>query len=483
MKYILLIVALTFSTCVLALEASVDTYVFEEGEKTYLETYIRILNEKVTFLFDESDQTYSSAVEIVLIIKQADKVIHFEKYQLNSPKTDKEMDYLDLKRFVLPSGNYSLSVEISDIEKPENTFGIEKQIHIDNQKGKLHYSDVLLLAEEQPDPDHLSPLTRNGVYMEPIAFNFSDEEDNDLFFYAELYNSILHIKETSFYIKYAIVSGYAGENGADVLMKYKKVNPSKTMPLLLHFDISKLTSGNYHLLMEAYNNRKELLTSVRTDFVKRNPAADLAELEQYNETLDNSFVNQIPADKLDFHLKSLLPIIDSKHHSTHEYVIKKGTDRSKRSFIWKFWTQQTPDAPELGFAKYAQVAEAVHLRFYNTVGYGFETDRGYIYLKYGKPDDVLAVEDEPNTPPYQIWLYHFVPRTNQSHVKFLFFNQSLVTNDFELLHSTCRGEIQNEAWEILLYHNAPEERLGNSIDGTSVGDNWVRRAKKHFNDF
>jgi hypothetical protein len=65
-------------------------------------------------------------------------------------------------------------------------------------------------------------------------------------------------------------------------------------------------------------------------------------------------------------------------------------------------------------------------------------------------------------------------------VKFLFYNPSLGHNDYKLLHSTCRGELNNPAWEVELYSKSPNERIGNTIDARNVQDNFNRNARRYF---
>jgi hypothetical protein len=121
--------------------------------------------------------------------------------------------------------------------------------------------------------------------------------------------------------------------------------------------------------------------------------------------------------------------------------------------------------------------------FKSGFGHGFETDRGRIYLRYGAPNDIVSVEDEPSAPPYEIWIYYNFPVTGQGNVKFLFYAPELA-NSFELLHSTCEQEIRNPAWEQMLYKDAlSETSSGDLIDARPVQDNFYRRAREFFTDF
>jgi len=130
-----------------------------------------------------------------------------------------------------------------------------------------------------------------------------------------------------------------------------------------------------------------------------------------------------------------------------------------------------------------EIAKAVDKTYQRNVGFGFESDRGYIFLKYGKPNNIVSVEDEPTAPPYEIWIYNYLEETKQTDVKFLFYNKTLAANDMQLLHSTVRGEYSNPRWELELYGNDPNTASINQIDGRNASPGFNRRAREYFTDF
>jgi GWxTD domain-containing protein len=171
-------------------------------------------------------------------------------------------------------------------------------------------------------------------------------------------------------------------------------------------------------------------------------------------------------------------VISSAEVDIMNSILQKGSFKSKQFFLHKYWTNQGGKYAEKAFEAYMKVARVVDENYRSGFAYGFETDRGHIFLKYGKPDDVIPVEDEPSAPPYEIWFYTVFPATHQNDVRFLFYNPSLTRNGFELLHSTAIGEIRNEKWEIELYRDATLENHG--VNDTAVGDNVYRVAKQYF---
>ena len=82
-------------------------------------------------------------------------------------------------------------------------------------------------------------------------------------------------------------------------------------------------------------------------------------------------------------------------------------------------------------------------------------------------------------------MYYNFPVTNQTNVKFLFYNPSLAGEDYIMLHSTARGEIQDPKWERKLYSRNLTEYVDgdNYNDATGVQRNLGHRAREYFTDY
>ena len=67
----------------------------------------------------------------------------------------------------------------------------------------------------------------------------------------------------------------------------------------------------------------------------------------------------------------------------------------------------------------------------------------------------------------------------------ILYNPSLAGEDFIMLHSTARGEINNPRWEITLYaHAAGTQTEGDNYhDATTMQRNVARNARTYFEDF
>jgi GWxTD domain-containing protein len=165
-------------------------------------------------------------------------------------------------------------------------------------------------------------------------------------------------------------------------------------------------------------------------------------------------------------------------------MLKNKDMAAQRLYLFKYWAKKSATLPEQAHDEYMMTARNVDRIYGNGMGFGFDTDRGRLFLKYGRPTDVITVENETDAPPYEIWVYDRIEKNQQTNVKFIFYNPSLIANGYRLLHSTCRGEVQNPRWKSDLYRNAPDNtKTGGYIDGTgNVNRAFNRRAEQLFND-
>jgi hypothetical protein len=84
-------------------------------------------------------------------------------------------------------------------------------------------------------------------------------------------------------------------------------------------------------------------------------------------------------------------------------------------------------------------------------------------LQYGEPNDVVTRVNEPGAFPYEIWQYYTLP-DGQSNVRFIFYEPTLVTNNYRLLHSNAIGELQEPRWKMLVYAKTTNPSLLNNFD-------------------
>ena len=150
-----------------------------------------------------------------------------------------------------------------------------------------------------------------------------------------------------------------------------------------------------------------------------------------------------------YSLKALIPVISGTESSALNDIITGQKFPEGKYFLWRYWFEKNSISHQSAYDQYMKYAYAVDKTYRSQIGYGFETARGYIYLKYGMPSDMVTRESEPSAPPYEIWFYDQIEQGKQKNVKFIFYIPSLAHNDYEFSHSTCLGEKNNPSWVLL----------------------------------
>lgn len=79
---------------------------------------------------------------------------------------------------------------------------------------------------------------------------------------------------------------------------------------------------------------------------------------------------------------------------------------------------------------------------------GYKSDRGYVFLKYGPPNEIEKFPFTQQYYPYEIW--HYYSTNNQYNVDFIFYSRDLVTNFYQLIHSTAKDELYDPRWKLKL---------------------------------
>lgn len=471
--------ALLVVNTALAMDVSVSYATFKSPEQKFIELYLHFAGSTITFQ-PINDSTFQAQMEVVVLFKQQEEIVKIDKFLLSSPTSKYAIDFVDLKRYALDNGEYQLIVAVSDKGDEKNQKEFQTKIKIDYNNQSLQQSDIQLLASYKKATTE-GAFTKNGFNLEPLPYNFYGRNASALIFYNEIYNADQAVGDV-FSISYAIEK-LVNNKAHTVAIAHKRLDPTPVIPLLLQMDISQLESGNYNLVLMVRNRAKELLSKKTIFFQRSNPYLNVENLSASDVNLEEEFVKKLSAQQLKYSLRAITSLMDQRDVEVVNLMLKNDSLNAQRLYLFNYWTNQSPTNPEYAYQKFMEVAAAVDKQFKSGFRYGFETDRGYIFMKYGKPDDMERRENEPSAPPYEVWSYNDFPKTNQTNVKFLFYNPSLAPGDFVLLHSTARGEMNNPQWERELYRDAPNDIDGDYFGGSGVQDNMNRHARRVFRDY
>lgn len=479
----LIFAVLLLSHSLSALDLGVSYAIMATPEEGYVEVNLEI--DPFTISWKTLDSTrFQASADILILIKKGETIVAYEKYTLNSPILSNYSNLLDVKRLAVPNGDYELVVTAVDKMQEKNKAKYAKSISVAHSN-QLYMTDIQLLRGFTQDTS-AHPFVKNGYYLEPLPFNFYDKEASVLAFYAEIYNSKKVITDPQYILRFVIEKDLGNGQTQLVSAGNQKKRPSEIDAALVQMDISLLVTGNYKLTVEMRTKSNELLATRNISFQRANPYLNVPETSLTKEALSTQFVQKLEEKDLRYSLTALSPIVSFGTEPEELKNILKGSDLdAMRFFLFRHFVRIDANKPEEAWRVYIENARFADHQFKSGFRYGFESDRGRMYMKYGRPDDVVHVEDDPAAPPYEIWVYYNFPVTQQRNVKFLFYNPSLAGEDYVTLHSTARGEINNPKWETILYkRNAQNEFAGdNDWDATEMQRNVNRNARVYFEDY
>ncbi|MEO6037857.1 MAG: GWxTD domain-containing protein, partial [Saprospiraceae bacterium] len=456
-----------------ALDVGLSFAVYATPDDPYVEINLEVAAGTVNYLHVDSTRL-QAGVEVMMLIKKGELVTAFQKYLLSSPVVRFPQALLDVKRFQVPPGDYTLEVQVQDLNDSLNTKTLVHPLHV-AIPASIYLSDLQLLGGFKPDNSD-NVFTKNGYFLEPLPFAFYDRKAIKLAFYAEVYHADQTIRDSSYLVRYFIEQERG--NGIKTLISSgsQRKKPGPIDAILVQMDISRVESGNYSLTVELRNAANQLLVARTLPFQRSNPLYQIAEKDITNELVGQQFVQRLDEKTLRYALQAVGVLATGDDSQTLKNILAGEDLQQMRFYLFRHFARKDPNNPEDAYNKYMQVAVAADKKFKSGFRYGFETDRGRTYMRFGAPEDMIHVEDDPAAPPYEIWVYSSFPMTNQSNVKFLFYNPSLAGEDFILLHSNARGEINNPRWERVLYaKNAGEEYQGDNIqDATTMKSNVNR---------
>ncbi len=470
--------AILFALQTRAMDASLSYATFNAQGQPFVELYLHVIGQSVAFA--QADVVNNQAsIEVMVLFKKGEEIVKFDKYNLQSPLTKTLVNFVDQKRYALPNGEYSIEVVLTDLNQTGNVKKWNQAISLDYSTEKLEQSDIQLLGNFK-ESEPIAGFTKNGYYLETLPFSFYNKKTERLSFYNEIYNADKAIGD-DFLVRYFIDEVGNNDSRTTVKLGNKKRKAESVNVILLQMDIKSLPSGNYYLTVEVRNRNGELLSSKEVFFQRSNPYMEVVALE--NAEIDKEFVKDLTEKELIYGLKAISMKVADKNTEILNVILKERKPNAMRTFLFAHFAGMNPNNPKAAYDRYIEVANAVDNTFKSGLGYGFETDRGVIFMKYGKPNNRVVVDTEPAAPPYEIWVYEEFPWTSQNHVKFLFYNPSLAGGHFQLLHSTARNEISNRQWEVELYSDAPQDFDGNgTFESTTVSDNFLRQARRLWED-
>jgi GWxTD domain-containing protein len=353
----------------------------------------------------------------------------------------------DIQNLKLPNGEYILQISVQDINSTIAPVTFADIVVIHYPQNEVTISDISLYRSINREPQG-DIFDKYGFSLVPLFYGYVPETVYTLPFSCEIYNTDkLLEKNEPLTIKSYIT--YFENN----LLPYPEARfttqtkAKQVVATIGEIGIYKLPSGNYNLVVDVFCKDTVLLATHSYFFQRSNPNIifNIEDISTINT--QNTFVENIKDTVLLLdYVKCLYPISTPLEKEFYSLRMSHTPAESLKKFLYAFWLKRDPVNPEKAWTEYLSKVNHVNKVFGSKLIKGYRTDRGRVYLQYGPPNSIFESPYDSHSYPYEIWHYYYC--VDQANVKFIFYNTDLVSNDFELLHSDKRGEVQEPFWKI-----------------------------------
>ena len=444
---------------------------YAPGIGNYVEFHLQFVGRSVNY--EGKDNGLIGKLAVRIEIKKNGVIFRSDAYQLMTPfmKDSIVEDFYDIKRFTLEPGEYSLFIELQDLNSSSEPLSVSHLILVEDFADAIAISDIEV-AEVATKGNENSPFFRSGYNIIPRLSTFYPQELSTLPVYFEVYNSN-QLDDSVFAIKQTVVDAKTGIE-IEELTQFSRHTSSAVVPILRKINLENVPTGKYITNFTIYNRNMLELSSQSYVFERSNDLEN--NLSTANLVLDPSFQNSITKDSVGYYLESLIPI--SRPNGVRNIIAlsKEKNELEARKYIQMFWSMTAPENAYEGWMKYKAQVQLVQRSFGNNFQEGFETDRGRVYLQYGAPTNIIPNYNSMSEYPHEIWQYNKIGKF--SNKRFIFYNPDLTNNAYRLLHSDMIGELKNPSWPLELNKR---NTLPGNVDNpnSNVQDSFGRNAQEN----
>jgi GWxTD domain-containing protein len=287
----------------------------------------------------------------------------------------------------------------------------------------------------------LSALIKADRRVIPNPSRYISNDDSLLYFYCEVYNLVQREGGSDeFEIKATLLDSYGYELREYPVVRNKK--PGTTAVVTEALPVKGLPGGSYEL-----NVRVEDIATGRKVASTKNFMLIYA-FDQLTPTMSSPDSLSTDDAKL---MEQVIRYITSKEEKdTYSQLNLEG----KKAWLKAFWDRKNPNpGSKVNSYKNEIFRRFLYANYYYSTSVakrsdGWSSDRGRVYIQYGPPDQVDQHPSTMGQKPYERWLYYRLP--GQSGGNYFVFVDDTGYGNYQLRHSTVKGEISNPEFEKIL---------------------------------
>ncbi len=477
---------------VFGITATVSNIVFYIPDSTnanklvpYIETNWEIFSNSVHYITNIDKKIISQVKTDIYYLKDTNVIIEDHFIAQSVPRATvfeiQTHRMIDQRRYFITTGKYKLKFVLTDMNDTSNKCTVIDSFSVLPAPEKnIFFSDIELI--DTAIPNKVGSIYTKYFYDQiPLCTNFLDTKQRKLNFFTEInYLGTLTSKDYPLYQNVFISKGES-QSSFGKFMKTDTIKSFAFPYISGSFLIPALKSGNYFLNISLENKSHKVLASKSLFFQRFNTNIIKEDtiVKSLSDTglehlkvidLNKTFISKYSTEQVMAILRMLLPVSDYSETESIKGFLKQPDELYMRYYIYNYFVAINPESPGKAWKEFSEKVIDVNKQFKSFGKPGYESDRGFIYLRYGEPSEIVTVSNESGALPYEIWQYNTLTMLNKMMVAnsvFLFYKATDMSSDYTLLHSTVAGEVVNPSWRNYLYV------------GSSGGTNVNSRAEQY----
>ncbi|CAN5585000.1 hypothetical protein BH10BAC5_BH10BAC5_06420 [soil metagenome] len=410
--------------------------------KTKLEIYSSFLQKSIKYTYKSGKFTGKALLQISFYDVSKGSTIFNQTYSIpvelsdtSSVKLNENM-IVKLDYLLLP-GTYKIQGIGSDGDNSNLTDTISYDVTIDSfESTHAQISDIQFATSISNSKDTSSLFYKNTLEVLPNPNNLFGNKLKDIFYYIELYDlNSLNLGE-NINVDISILD-------ANQKQKYKtnKIlkKGSDSRVDIGKFAIDSFPSGSYILQYSVVSGGVPAATANKKFYIYNSGINSTV----YNDDNTNDFLKSefgsMTSENADMEFEKLLYIITP---AEKDYYKKLSTVEDKRKFLYTFWKARNNNSISNVRLNFFKRLNEANNQFSESFKDGWKSDRGRIYVLYGKPDNVDRFPFESSSHAYEIW--HYDNLEGGAEVDFV--ERESSTGIYTIVNSTLKNEVKFPEW-------------------------------------
>lgn len=421
-----------------------------DSTSTYIEFYYAFKQADLQLVRQDNGYLISGKIHIKVIKKLNDELFIDRQFQVNAPLQDTtgyyQRNLIGVFGMIIPDGEYSLTVTGSDVNYPDNKLVITENLSVDADKyDELSISDIQLSTNiKNSGVDTASIFYKNTLEVLPNPSYLYSHQSPVLFFYSEIYNTAKEGAEDDLKVERILYNS----TGKQVYKKSKFIERvDYNVVEIGAINLKKMPTDTYELIISIVDTTKNSAFVTRKKFFLYNPdVVDSIKINRQNLGYVGTEFGVMTMEEVN-QMFDFSKFIASKNEQDNWKELDSLD--AKRKFLYNFWQARDTDpaTPKNEYKEaYLERVRFANEKFRTLLRPGYKTDRGRVYLIYGEPDQRERYPNEMDMKPYEVWYYNEI----ENGVYFVFADLGGYS-DYELMHSTKRGEMIDENWRNRVY--------------------------------